>query len=106
MAYDSCYMASLGCIAATSLRMKEYEEIQRHTNTPENGDTSEDIAKGRICNKQIRGAGIGTFGGGPGLRAITVPVGTLMEWRYPGSLYRMLMEFTQLECGMEQEILS
>jgi hypothetical protein len=113
MAYNSCYMASLGYgTSATSLSMDECKEIQKppvNAIVPKMGinrNTKREVVfltmkyGGLVLTHLAAAQGYGQ------LKYLTEHLrgddtsGTL------GTLYWILIEFTQRECGMEQEILS
>jgi hypothetical protein len=110
MAYNICYITSLGYgTAATSLSMDECKEIQK----PPVNAILQKIGINRNMKREV------VFGttkyGGLGvahLEAVQVYgqlqylIGRLRSDDTSGTLYRILMEFTQMECGMEEEILS
>jgi hypothetical protein len=102
MEYNSCYTTSLGRgTAETSLIMKECEDIQK---PPANAI----LTKMGINRKTPRKLVFGTTKyGGMGVAHLAAVqryaqlqhlVGHLRSDDISGTLYRMLMEFTQLEC--------
>jgi hypothetical protein len=110
MAYNSCYMSSLGYgTAATSLSMDECKEIQKppvNTILPKMGinrNTKREVVFGTM---KYGGLGLTQLSVVQGYGQFQYLLGHLRSDDTSGTLYRILMEFTQLECGMEQEILS
>jgi hypothetical protein len=110
MAYNSCYMASLEYgTAATSLSMDECKEIQK---TPVNAilpkmginrNTKREVLFGTT---KYGGLGLTHVAAVQGYGQLQYLLGHLRSDDTSGTLHQMLMEFIQLECGIEQEILS
>jgi hypothetical protein len=106
MAYNRCYMLSLGYgTAATSLSMDECKEIQK---PPVNAIL---IKMGINRNTKIEvvfgtakygGLGMDHLAAIQGYGQLQYLVGYLRSDDTSGTLNRILMEFTQLECGMEE----
>jgi hypothetical protein len=103
-------MASLGYgTEATSLSMDECKEIQK---PPVNGilpkmginrNTRRELVSGTT---RYGGLGLTHLAAVQGYGQLQYLLGHLRSGDTSGTLYRILMKFTQLECGMEQEILS
>jgi folate-dependent tRNA-U54 methylase TrmFO/GidA len=103
-------MASLGYgKAATSLSMDECKEIQKppvNAILPKMGinrNTKRDVVFGTT---KYGGLGLTHLAAVQGYGQLQYLLGHLRSDDTSGTLYRILMEFTQLECGIEQEILS
>jgi hypothetical protein len=110
MAYNSCYMASLGYgTAETSLSMDECKEIQKppvNAILPKMGikqNTKREVVFGTT---KYGGLGLAHLAAVQGYGQLQYLIGHLRSDDTLRTLYWILMEFTQLECGMEQEILS
>jgi hypothetical protein len=110
MAYNSCYMAILGYgTPATSLSMDECKEIQKplvNAILPKMGinrNSKRDVVFGTTKYGRL---GLTHLAAVQGYGQLQYLLGHLRIDDTSGTLYRILMEFTQLECGMEQEILS
>jgi hypothetical protein len=110
MTYNSCYMASLGYgTAATSLSMNQCKEIQKppvNATLPKMGinrNTKRELVFGTT---KYGGLGATHLAAVQGYIQLQYILGHLRSDDTSGTLYRILMEFTPLECGMEQEILS
>jgi hypothetical protein len=110
MDYNRCYMAILGYgTAATSLSMDECKESQKPPvnailpNMGINRNTKREVVFGTT---KYGGLGLNHLAVVQGYGQLQYLLGNLRSDDTSGTLYRILMEFTQLECGMEQEILS
>jgi hypothetical protein len=109
MAYNHCCMASMGYeTAATSLRMEKREAIQKppvNEILPKMGihrKTARDVVFGTT---KYGGLGLAHLAAVQGYGQLQYLPGHLRSEYTAGTLYRILMEFTQLEDGMEEEIL-
>jgi hypothetical protein len=103
LAYNSYYMASLSYgTAATSLDIKECEEIQRpvvNAILPKMGirrNTSRSVVFGIST---YDGLGLDRLAAVQGFCQLQYLIGSLRTQDTTGDLYQMLMEYTQLECG-------
>jgi hypothetical protein len=110
MAYNSFYMASLGYwAAATYLSMDECKEIQKppvNAILPKMGtnrNTKREVVFGATKYGVL---GLTHLAAVQGYGQLQYLLGHLRSDDTSGTLYRILMEFTQLKCGIEQEILS
>jgi hypothetical protein len=110
MAYNSCYMGSLGYgTAATSLSMDQCREIQKPPvnemlrKMGNNRNTKREVVFGTM---KYGGLGLTYLAAVQGYRKLQYLLGHFSSDDTSGTLYRILMEFIQLECGMEQEVLS
>jgi hypothetical protein len=110
MDYNSCYMASIGYgTSATSLSMDECKEIQKppvNAILPKigiNRNTKREVVFGTT---KYGGLGLVHLAAVQGYGQLQYLLVHLRSDDTSGTLYRILMEFTQLECGMEEEILS
>jgi hypothetical protein len=110
MAYSSCYMASLGYgTAATSISMDECKEIQKppvNAILPKMGITRNTKREVVFVTTKYGGLGLTNLAAVQGYGQLQYILGHLRSDDTSGTLSRILMEFTHLECGMEQEILS
>jgi hypothetical protein len=106
MAYNSCYMASLGYgTAATSLSMDECKEIQKppvNAILPKMGINRNTKRELVFDTTKYSGLGLTHLAAVQGYRQLKYLLGHLRSADTLGTLYRILMEFTQLECGIEQ----
>jgi hypothetical protein len=110
MAYNVCYMESLVYgTAATSLSMDECKEIKKppvNAILPKMGidrNTKREVVFGK---KKYSGLGLNHLAAVQGYGQLQYLLGHLRSGDTSGTLYRIIMEFTQLECGMEQKKLS
>jgi hypothetical protein len=110
MAYNICYTASLGYgTEATSLSLDECKEIQKspvNAILPEMGvnrNTKREVVFGTTKYGEL---GLAHLTAVQGYAQLKYLLGRLRSDDTSGTLYRILMEFTQLEYDMEEEILS
>jgi folate-dependent tRNA-U54 methylase TrmFO/GidA len=103
-------MTSLGYgTASTSLSVDECKEIQKppvNAVLPKMGinrNTKREVVFGTT---KCRGLGLTHLAAVQGYLKLQYILRNLRSDDTSGTLYQILMEFTQLECGMEQEILS
>jgi hypothetical protein len=102
-------VASLGCgTAATSLIMDECKEIQKppvNAILPKMGinrTTKREVVFGTT---KYGGLGLDHLAEVKGYGKLQYLLGRLRSDDTSGTLYRILMEYTHMECGMEEEIL-
>jgi hypothetical protein len=103
LAYNSYYMVSLSYgTAATSLDIKECEEIQRpvvNAILPKMGinrNTARSVAFG---TRKYGGLGLYHLAAVQGFGHLQYLIGRLRTQDTTGDLYQMFLEYTQLECG-------
>jgi hypothetical protein len=110
MAYNIFYMASLGYgTAETSLSMDKCKEIQKppvNAILPKMGINRNTKIELVFGTTKYDGLVLTHLAAVQGYGQLQYLLGHLRSDNTSGKLYRILMEFTQLECGMEQEILS
>jgi hypothetical protein len=104
MAYKSYYMVSLLYgTAATSLDVKEWEEIQGpvvNVILPKMGvkrNTARNVVFG---TSKYGGLGLDHLAAVQGFAQLQYLIGSLRTQDTTGDLYQMLLEYIQLECGI------
>jgi hypothetical protein len=109
LAYNSYYMAGLSYgTAATSLEIKEYEEIQRpvvNAILPKMGinrNTSRNVVFGTSKYGRL---GLDHLATVQGFGQLQYLIGSLWTQDTTGNLNKMVLEYTQLECGTATPIL-
>jgi hypothetical protein len=109
LAYNSYYMASLSYgTAATSLDIKEYEEIQRpvvNAILPKMGINRNTARSVVFDTSKYGGLGLDHLEAVQGLGQLQYMIGSLRTQYNTGDIYQMLLEYTQLECGTVMPIL-
>jgi hypothetical protein len=106
LAYNSYYIASLSySTVATSLDIKECEEIQRpvvNAILPKMGINRNTA---RSVTRKYGGLGLDHLAAVQGLGQLQYCIGIMRIQYTTGDLYQMLLEYTQLECGTATLIL-
>jgi hypothetical protein len=109
MAYNSNYMASHSYgTAATSLDIKECEEIQRpvvNAIVPKMGVNRNTARNVLFGTSKYGGLGLDHLPAVQGFAQLKYLIGSLHTQDTMGDLYKMLLEYTQLECSTATPIL-
>jgi hypothetical protein len=109
MAYNTYYMSSISYgTSATSLTIKECEEIQRpvvNEILPKMG-IKRNTARSMVFGKsKYGGLGLDHLAAVQGFAQLQYLIESLCTKDTTGDLYQMLLEYTQLECGTDTPIL-
>jgi folate-dependent tRNA-U54 methylase TrmFO/GidA len=109
MAYNSYNMESISYgTSATSLNIKECEEIQRpvvNIILPKVGIHRKTARTVVFGTSKYGGLGLDHLAAVQGFAQLQYLIGSLRTQDTTGDLYQMLLEYTQLECGTDTPIL-
>jgi hypothetical protein len=109
ISYSSYYISSLSYgTAATSLDIKECEEIQRpviNAILPKMGINRNTARSAVFGTSKYVGLGIDHLAAVQGFGQMQYMIGSLWTQNTTGNMYQMLLEYTQLECSTVTQIL-